>query len=115
MDSEWQQLCRREAELLGEVGAVLAEADLPNIEIRLPRALAEAALAAWQREYDEGPPAPETYEQRVLRHRAATLSLIGLSIESVGRWSDDYVTVDLHPQSIGEALTAADFRPRPPR
>jgi hypothetical protein len=51
----------------------------------------------------------------VLRHRAATLSLIGLSIESVGRWSDDYVTVDLHPQFIGEALTAADFQPRPPR
>ena len=89
------------------------EQSLPEVEVWLPRALAELALAAWQREHDEGPPAPETFEQRVLRHRAAALSLIGLSIESGGRWSDDGVIVEVHPQFIGEALAAADDRPTP--
>ena len=114
MDNAWQQIYRQEAEVLGEVGAALAALSLPEVEVRLPRALAELALAAWQREHDEGPPAPETFEQRVLRHRAATLTLIGRSIESGGRWSDDDVTVELHPQFIGEALAAADDRPSPP-
>ena len=114
MDNEWQQVYRQEAEVLGEVGAALAGLALPEVEVRLPRALAELALAAWQREHDEGPPAPETFEQRVLRHRAATLSLIGLSIESGGNWADDHMTVRLHPQFIGEALAAADDLPSPP-
>jgi hypothetical protein len=114
MDNEWQQLYRHEAEVLSEVGAALAELSLPEVEVRLPRALAELALAAWKREHDEGPPTPETFEQRVLRHRAAALSLIGLSIESGGSWSGDEVTVRLQPQFIGEALAAADDRPGPP-
>jgi hypothetical protein len=111
METDWQRIYRREAAVLGDVGAELAEVDLAEIEICLPRPLAELALAAWQREDDEGPAAPETFEQRVLRHRAATLALIGLSIESAGRWSDDHVTVLLHPQFVGEALAAADDRP----
>jgi predicted Zn-dependent protease len=99
---------RREAELLGELGAVFAELDLSTIEVQLPRRVAELALAAWQREGDDGPPAPETFEQRVMRHRTATLSLIGMSIDSAGRWADNHVKVRLHPQFVGEALAAAD-------
>jgi hypothetical protein len=56
MDNEWQQIYRQEAEVLGEVGAALAEMSLPEVEVRLPLALAELALAAWQRAHDEGPP-----------------------------------------------------------
>jgi hypothetical protein len=66
------------------------------------------ALAAWQRDHDEGPLEPETYEQRAQRHRAAMLSLIGLSIETSGRWEDDHVVVALSADLIGIALYAAE-------
>ena len=108
METERQQRYRHEAGLLGEIGALLAKVDLPSTEVRLPRAVAEQALAAWQRDADERPLDPETYEQGMRRRRAATLSLIGLSIETAGRWDNDHVTVELHPQLIGEALEAAD-------
>jgi hypothetical protein len=111
-ESELQQLYDRDAELLGEIGAVLANADLPSIEIRLPRQLAERALAAWQRDDGVASPVSETSERRVVRHRAGALGLIGLSIESDGRWYDDHVAVGLSPDLIGQAVTAADD-PRP--
>lgn len=87
-DSEtmWQRQYREDSVVLGEVGRVLAQAGLPSIEVRLPRRLAEAAVRAWQREGNEGPLHPETFEQRVQRHRAGTLGLIGLSIVNGGRW-----------------------------
>jgi hypothetical protein len=70
--------------------------------------VAQAALEAWQDD-DEGGPDPESYEQRAIRHRAATLSLIGLSIERSGRDDGDVVVVELRPDLIGNALDAADY------
>jgi hypothetical protein len=107
-EAEWQQRYREEAVTLGELGWVLACSKLPPVEVRLPRLLAEKAVAAWKREGEEGPPAPEDYEQRVQRHRAATLSLIGLSITNHGRWESDGVVVELSPDLIGNAVTASD-------
>ena len=108
MDTDRQLRYRQDAKLLGEIGAVLVQADIPRFEVRLPRALAEKALAAWQREIDEAPLDPESYEQRAQRHRAATLALIGLSIQNSGRWEDEHVVVDLSANLIGVAVDAAD-------
>jgi hypothetical protein len=110
METDRQRLYRDEARVLGELGALLARTDLPKIEVRIPSALAMAAVAAWQRD-DEGEPDPESYEQRVLRHRAGALGLIGLAVEERGRTEDDEVIVDLSPDVIGNAVDAADDLP----
>jgi hypothetical protein len=110
-ESKWQALYRQEARVLGELGAILARVDLPDVEVRLPDSLARRAVTAWEREHDEGSGEPETYEQRAQRHRAATLSLIGLSITERGRWEGDEVVVALSPDLIGVAVDAADDLP----
>ena len=92
------------------LGEVLARVDLPRITVRLPSALAQAALEAWQDD-DEGGPDPENYEQRAIRHRAATLALIGLAVEQTGREDGDAVVVELTPNEIGNAFDAADDLP----
>lgn len=65
------------------------------IILRLPRRLAEAALAAWEREdADENRPAAEaTQEQARVRAAAATLALIGscLAAESTVVDGEDFV------------------------
>jgi hypothetical protein len=109
-ETDRQRRYREDAQVLGEIGAVLARADLPRITVRLPSALAQGALEAWQRE-DEGGPDPESYEQRATRHRAASLGLIGLSIEQSGQADGDEVVVELSPDLIGNALDAADDLP----
>lgn len=88
MASESQRRYRDQARLLGEIGDILARADLPRVKVRLPRRLAEQAVAAWELD-DEGPIDPESYEQRVQRHHAGTLGLIGLGIQERGQWGDD--------------------------
>ena len=108
VDTDDQLQWRQDARVLGEIGAVLARAEIPRFEVRLPRPLAEKALAAWQRDSNEGPLDPETFEQRMQRSRAAALTLIGLSIERDGRWDDDHVTIELSAVLIGDAITASD-------
>ena len=102
---------REDAGVLGEVGWALANSELPRVEVRLPRRLAEAAVAAWKRDDNDGPLDPETVEQRIQRHRAATLALIGLSIVNGGRWETDEVVVELSPDLIGVAVDASDDLP----
>jgi hypothetical protein len=116
MESGWQRLYREDGRVLGELGAALARAAIPRFEVRLPRPLAELALAAWKRDGDEGPGEPESYEQRVQRHRAGALALIGLGVEERGRWDGEEVVVDLSAELIGVALDAADdlAAPQPP-
>ncbi len=107
-DSEMQKTWRGEARVLGEVGAVLADQSLPQVEVRLPRGLAARAIAAWERHDGEQPPDPETHDQAAQRQRAGTLALIGLSITERGRWEGDNVVVELDPVFIGHAVEAAD-------
>jgi len=109
-ESTWQAVYRREARLLGELGAPLVRVELPRVEVRLPRALAKRAVAAWERD-DDGPAEPETFEQRVLRHRAATFSLIGLEISERGRWDGDEVLIALDAGLISAAVDASDDLP----
>jgi len=109
-ETDRRRLYREEARVLGEIGALLARTDLPRVTVRLPAVLARAAVAAWQRD-DEGEPDPESYEQRVVRHRAGALALIGLAVEERGRTEGDQVVVDLSPDLIGNAVHAADDLP----
>jgi len=109
---ERQEVWRRDARILGEVGKVLLGASLPKVEVHLPRALAEDAVAAWSRDDDDTSPlGHETCEQRIERRRAATLALIGLSITEGGRWDDTEVVVDLDPEDVGMAMEAVDDLP----
>jgi hypothetical protein len=111
-ETDRQRLYREEARLLGEIGALLARTDLPKVTVQLPAALARAAIAAWQRDdEDVGDPDPESYEQRVQRHRAGALALIGLAVEESGRAEGDEMVVELFPDVIGSALEAADDLP----
>jgi hypothetical protein len=98
----------RDGSLLAEIGACLAQQSR-EIEVRLPRALADSAVAAWRRD-DVGDVdgVEESCEQRVVRHRAAALALIGLAIEERGRADGDHVVVNLDAWFIGDALNAAD-------
>lgn len=82
---------------------------MPKIEVRIPRGLAEAAVAAWSRDDDgSGATSGETYELREARHRAGVLALIGLSITERGQWEHDEVVVKLDPVLLGVAIDAAD-------
>lgn len=110
-ETDQQRQWRQDSMVLGELGAVLASAELPRVEVRLPKSLGERAVAAWERDDGEGPLDPENYEQRVQRHRAATLALIGLSITELGRWEGDEVVVQLSPAFLGVAIDAADDVP----
>lgn len=98
-ESRWQKMYREEAAVLGKIGQLFLGAEMPQIEVRLPRDAAEAAVAAWERDDDENAgPIGETFKQRVVRSRAASLSLIGLAMSERGRWMDDDVVVALDPR-----------------
>jgi hypothetical protein len=111
VESEAHQVRSREARTLGEIGALLARLQLPEVDVRLPGELARAAVAAWERDDLDDSPGRETPEQRLKRHRAGSLALIGLAIKERGRWQEDEVVVALNAGIVGEAVDAADDLP----
>jgi hypothetical protein len=113
-----------DAVVLGRIGAVLFPQDT-TLSVRLPRDLADLALAAWNRDEPAGTgPAGtgpsgagpsgtgaarrETPDQRAARERAAYLALIGLCIENTAQPAGDDITCDLDAWYIGGALQAAE-------
>jgi hypothetical protein len=110
VDTETQASYRNDARVLAALGVHLASTKLPDVEVRVPKALADLAVAAWERD-EEGVLDPEDLEQRIQRHRAGSLALIGLSIVNGGRADGDEVIVGLQPGLIGDALGAADDLP----
>jgi hypothetical protein len=107
MNGDIYEVWAADAEVLAEIGRhVFVQAT--KVTVRLPKALAEQALESWQREDEDEPLASETPEQRAIRHKAATLGLIGLSIESESRSEQDDVLVELDAWYIGDACRAAD-------
>ncbi|MFC9256636.1 hypothetical protein [Amycolatopsis thailandensis] len=96
---------QEDSKVLAAIGACL-DAQLAPIEVRLPKTLARAAAAAWDRdELDEF--GEETHEQYALRDQAGELALIGLVISERGRWEGDEVVVDLDVAAVGAAVRAA--------
>lgn len=111
-ETSWQRLYRENAVITGQIGRALLGQELPRVTVRLPKALADQAVASWQREdYEESNDGPETYEQGVVRGWAGTLSLIGLAITESGRLDGDEVVVDLTSEEIGGAVEASDHLP----
>jgi hypothetical protein len=110
VDERQRDLWGQDARVLAEVGSAFAETDIPSVEVRLPQTLADLALAAWERE-DADATVKETCEQRLIRHRAAALALIGLAIRERGRREGGEIIVELSPDLVGAALTAADDLP----
>ncbi len=101
---------QREAELLAEIGRCLHPQNL-RVRVRLPAALAAEAVAGWEREDVDEIVEDETVEQRLVRHQAGALALIGLGITERGiPDGHDAVIVDLDAWQIGDALEAADER-----
>lgn len=102
------ELWAEEAAVLGQIGRALF-VQPTSVTVRLPEELGMKALRIWQREGVDGElPPSETPEQRTIRHRAGTLSLIGRAIEQRGRKEGDGFVVDLDAWHVGNALEAAD-------
>lgn len=107
VDTVTQERYRNDARALAGFGVHISKTNLPDIEVRLPKALADVPVAAWERD-DEDLPDSEDLDQRIQRHRAGTLALIGLSIVNGGRVDGDEIIVPLQPALIGDAAAAAD-------
>lgn len=100
--SEWES----DAAALAAIGRALFTQDT-TITVRLPAELADAALAAWEREDREEPvPRGESAIWRTARHRAGALGLIGLSVQNRSTLDGD--TVEFDAWNVGSAFDAAD-------
>ncbi|MED7951023.1 hypothetical protein [Streptomyces sp. BE303] len=82
------------------------DAQVGRVTVRLPRAVAEAAVDAWERD-ELGDLGEETHEQYALRDQAGDLALIGLVISERGRWEGEEVVIDLDVASAGAAVRAS--------
>ncbi|MEU8924582.1 hypothetical protein AB0D10_27170 [Kitasatospora sp. NPDC048545] len=115
VDHERYALYREDSKVLAAVGEHV-HAQVGRVTVRLPRAVAQAAVDAWERD-DSGDLGEETREQYELRGQAGDLALIGLAISEGGRPSGEEVVVDLHVASAGAAFLSyaetagAAFRP----
>jgi hypothetical protein len=100
-----------DAAVLAQIGQAIFPQPT-SVRVRLPRVLADLAVAAWTRDEDGADAAAreETPEQTIARHRAGTLALIGLSIETAGGGlaAGDDVLIDLAAWYIGPAFDAAE-------
>ena len=95
---------RNDGRVLAEIGRWLRDA--PSAA-DLPTEWADAALAAWLRDENDGlgVAVQETDEQRRVRHAAATFGFIGLAVERAREQGTDLA---LHPDTIAEAVAAVD-------
>lgn len=91
--------------VLAAIGDAIAAQRNP-VTLRIPQTLADAAVAAWNRNSTPPLPSHETQEQRAIRNRAGSLALIGLAIESVGYRDGEEMTVVLPDGLRMEALAA---------
>ncbi len=102
---------REDEEILGHIGREFSKQNT-YLTLRLPKLLAERALASWQREcetihgeIEDG----ESPQDRNSRERSGTLALIGLCLENGYTVSSDgSFTVAVGAWQIGDALRAAD-------
>ncbi|MFF5470308.1 hypothetical protein [Streptomyces achromogenes] len=113
MDAEEEYARYREdAKVLAAVGACVRD-QAARIDVRLPKAVADAAVAAWRREESGGLEdvreggREESREQYVLRDQAAELALIGAAVAERGRPDGADVVVALDVEGAGVAARVA--------
>lgn len=100
--SEASQRYVEDQSVLEKIGAHM-NAPGQFVTVRIPVELADLPVAAWQRdELDD--PAEESDAERLVRHRWATLALIGLGIEERGVRDGDVVVVSLPAETVADAL-----------
>lgn len=105
-DAKYEEWAR-DGDVLAQIGRAMLGQET-RVSVRLPRVLADEALASWQRDDSDAPLPAETPEQRRIRYRAAALGLIGLSVEEGAVADGDEVVVSVDAWHIGEAFRAAD-------
>jgi hypothetical protein len=96
-----------DGEVLAQLGRSLFSQRL-KVSVRIPKHLAKEAVDSWERDDSGNLPSPESPEQATIRDRAATLGLIGLSVQQDGLEDGEEVVVDLDAWFVGNALNAAD-------
>ncbi|MFJ4667924.1 hypothetical protein [Kitasatospora purpeofusca] len=117
VNEERYALYREESKVLAAIGAHV-HAQVGRVTVRLPRAVAQAAVDAWERDDPDDGLRGETIEQYEVRGRAGDVALIGLVISEHGRWEDEEVVVDLDVTYAGSALLAyveemgTNYRPK---
>ncbi|MEU1242454.1 hypothetical protein ABZ388_19075 [Micromonospora parva] len=104
-DREQYLRYQRDRTVLLAIGARLGS-QVGRISVRLPRSLAESAVAAWNRD-ELGGFGEESREEYELRDDAAELALIGLTIGERGMRDGEDVVVDLDVVQVAAALRAA--------
>ncbi|MFF7591437.1 hypothetical protein ACFZCK_28565 [Kitasatospora purpeofusca] len=117
VNEERYALYREESKVLAAIGEHV-HAQVDRVTVRLPRAVAQAAVDAWERDDPDDGLRGETIEQYEVRGRAGDVALIGLVISEHGRWEDEEVVVDLDVTYAGSALLAyveemgTNYRPK---
>lgn len=81
-----------------------------EIWIDIPAALADQAVAAWERDETGDVDENETCAQRALRHRAGSFALIGAALAERGSRNGATVSAAIDGWLIAHALDAADDR-----
>ncbi|MFY1614950.1 hypothetical protein [Micromonospora sp. WMMD736] len=104
-DREQYLQYQQDRTVLAAIGARL-DPEVSRLSVRLPRSLAESAVAAWNRE-ELGGIGEESREEYELRDDAAELALIGLAIGERGVRDGEDVVVDLDVVQVAAALRAA--------
>ncbi|MFD7900851.1 hypothetical protein ACFV4F_41215 [Kitasatospora sp. NPDC059722] len=116
VDDEQYVRYREDAKLLAAIGERVG-AQVGRVTVRLPGAVARAAVEAWERD-ETGDVGEETREQYELRAQAGDLALIGLEISERGRREGEEVVVDLLVSLAGASvlshIEAAGPAYRPP-
>ncbi|WP_317867868.1 hypothetical protein [Streptomyces sp. Wh19] len=105
MDEEEYARYREDSKVLAAIGEHV-DAQVGRVTVRLPGAVAEAAVGAWERD-ELGDLGEETHEQYALRDQAGDLALIGLVISERGRWAGEDVVIDLDVVLAGAAVRAS--------
>ncbi|MEV4518214.1 hypothetical protein AB0K00_55820 [Dactylosporangium sp. NPDC049525] len=104
-DREQYVRYQQDRTVLETIGACL-DLQVSRISVRLPRSLAELAVAAWNRD-ELGGIGEERREEYELRDDAAELALIGLAVSERGVRDGAEVVVDLDVVQVAAALRAA--------
>jgi hypothetical protein len=97
---EWES----DAELLYELAQELLP-QTPRVELSISRRLADRAVDAWHRDEAAAELEHETDAQRTVRDEAATLALIGQSIEESGVEAGEQVIFKLDAWLLGCLVT----------
>jgi hypothetical protein len=98
---------KADAALLARIGRIIFDQQT-ELEVRLPRALADQLVAVWERTGSEGELPPESPEQKRIRNDASSAALIGEAILEGGRADGHDVVFKVDAWFVGNALSAAD-------